>query len=669
MRTIINGTGLDTVRIWYYDGRNVRFESFMNTTWIFVHGTPYDVDFLANQLDSVPWASYSRERMRDVYGYMDGLRISLKPSLVPEIIRAIEAIGMGRKYSIYNGDINPVLRFMSEKDLNFFRLENPEDMDVDIPWVSVVPVYSPGGLKHIVIDGDVVKPDRAGLEAAYEAIRNSRFITYGNRGDSFSSMIRDLSNSGLYIKGVHAGKMNIYESYGQVHCKNPWIRIDGKICMDMDSFILQESGIEGAYAMSRMSSLPLEYASVVTPGTAVSSMEVSHAIGEGILIPLYKDDHEEWKIVDDLVERDRGGLVLQPDPGLYCNVYEIDFSSMYPSIMVNYNLSPETVSGSKGPAVGEFSHGDHRGFLSESLKHLLETRLFYKGIKWKNPVYAARDAALKWMLLTSFGYTGYKNAKFGKIEVHEAITSLGRDILACSIGIAHRMGFRVIHGIVDSMWIMGDGDVDKLIREIEKETGIGIVLDGYYRWIVFLPSRSGIGSLNRYMGLRHDGTFKIRGIELRRSDMPNIVRQFQEDALKLFGQCMKPADIHSKRLDLRDMENSYMERIRNFSRGDIENYRINYRITRRREEYRVKNIQKQALDILIRSGIEVNPGERIPVSVADRKRGILNMHPDQDGIDRKFYIKYMKRAFESFDYLVEASSPLCVQRDIREYFQ
>ena len=111
-----------------------------------------------------------------------------------------------------------------------------------------------------------------------------------------------------------------------------------------------------------------------------------------------------------------------------------------------------------------------------------------------------------------------------------------------------------------------------------------------------------------------------------------------------------------------------------YSRGrddirDIANYRINYRITRRREEYRVKNIQKQALDILIRSGIEVNPGERIPVSVADRKRGILNMHPDQDGIDRKFYIKYMKRAFESFDYLVEASSPFCVQRDIREYFQ
>ena len=669
MKTVINGTGMDTIRIWYYDGRNVTTESFRNRTWIFVHGAPFDLDFLANQLDMVRWAKYERERMRDVYGYMDGLRIRLKPSIISEMIRAIETIGLGRKFSIYNADINPVLRFMSEKKLHFFHLENPADMDVEIPWVSVVPVYSPGGLRHILIDGQVVKPDRSGLEAAYDAISRSRFIIYGNRGDSFTCMVRKLSDSGMYIKGFHAGKTSVYQSYGQVHFKNPWITISGKICMDADSFILQESGMEGAYAMSRISSLPLESASVVTPGTAVSSMEVSHAIGRGIIIPLYKDDHESSKSVSELIERDRGGLVLQPDPGLYLNVYEIDFSSMYPSIMVNYNLSPETVTGSERPEVGEFSHGGKKGFLSESLQDLLETRLFYKRIKGKNPVYAARDTALKWMLLTSFGYTGYKNAKFGRIEVHEAITSLGRDILARSIGIAHRMGFHVIHGIVDSLWITGDGDVEALIREIEHETGIGIVLDGYYRWILFLPSRNGTGALNRYMGLRHDGTYKVRGIELRRGDVPLISKQFQEDALDIFSQCRTPEDIYSKRMELENLENSYMKRIRNFSGEDIENYRISFRITRRREEYVVNNIQRQALDIFYRSGIEVNPGEKIPVSVADRKRGILNMQQDSTGIDRKFYMRYMKRAFECFDYLVECASPLRVQRDIREYFQ
>ena len=36
---------------------------------------------------------------------------------------------------------------------------------------------------------------------------------------------------------------------------------------------------------------------------------------------------------------------------------------------------------------------------------------------------------LKWMLVTCFGYTGYKNAKFGRIEVHEGITGRSREIL------------------------------------------------------------------------------------------------------------------------------------------------------------------------------------------------------------------------------------------------
>ena len=31
------------------------------------------------------------------------------------------------------------------------------------------------------------------------------------------------------------------------------------------------------------------------------------------------------------------------------------------------------------------------------------------------------------MLVTCFGYLGYKNARFGKIEAHEAVTAYGRD--------------------------------------------------------------------------------------------------------------------------------------------------------------------------------------------------------------------------------------------------
>ncbi|WP_075057216.1 hypothetical protein [Thermogymnomonas acidicola] len=127
-----------------------------------------------------------------------------------------------------------------------------------------------------------------------------------------------------------------------------------------------------------------------------------------------------------------------------------------------------------------------RGFLSRALEDLLDTRLYYKSIKSDGDVNSLRDTALKWLLLTSFGYTGYKNARFGKIEVHEMVTAIGRKLLARAAAIAMEEGFEVIHGIVDSLWLRGGGSIDRVLERVREETRLDIVLDSHYRWIVFL---------------------------------------------------------------------------------------------------------------------------------------------------------------------------------------
>ena len=86
---------------------------------------------------------------------------------------------------------------------------------------------------------------------------------------------------------------------------------------------------------------------------------------------------------------------------------------MYPSIIVNANLSPETIE-----------HPERPGFLPLALSPLLQLRINTKRLKKTNPKIAGIDSILKWMLVTCFGYTGYKNAKFGRIEVHEGITGI-----------------------------------------------------------------------------------------------------------------------------------------------------------------------------------------------------------------------------------------------------
>ena len=69
-----------------------------------------------------------------------------------------------------------------------------------------------------------------------------------------------------------------------------------------------------------------------------------------------------------------------------------------------------------------------------------------------------RRDVLKWLLVCCFGYTGYKNARFGKIEAHEAINAMAREKLLVAKEAAEQRGFRVLHALVDSLYVQKDRD-------------------------------------------------------------------------------------------------------------------------------------------------------------------------------------------------------------------
>lgn len=143
-------------------------------------------------------------------------------------------------------------------------------------------------------------------------------------------------------------------------------------------------------------------------------------------------------------------------------------------------------------------------------------------------IYDRRQGALKWVLVTCFGYLGYRNARFGKIDSHIAVCAFARDTLLRTAHIAERRGFENMHGIIDCLWLRKQGAVEEdyleLCREIEEDTGLPIGLEGVYRWIVFLPSRvnRNIPVLNQYFGVFRNGEIKMKGIETCRSDTPSL---------------------------------------------------------------------------------------------------------------------------------------------------
>jgi DNA polymerase-2 len=343
-----------------------------------------------------------------------------------------------------------------------------------------------------------------------------------------------------------------YHAYGQVIHRGKQVLLAGRWHIDIHNAVMyHDYGLEGVWELARVTGLPVQTVARVSPGTGISSMQIVTALREEVLVPWHKQQAEHTKSVMDLIHSDMGGLVFQPTIGLHKDVAEIDFISMYPSVMARFNISPETIRpGMRDQETGLPATSTEQGLIPRTLEPLLKKRIAIKMqlltmSKWdmRYKSYKAQSAAHKWLLVTCFGYLGYKNARFGKIEAHEAVTAYGREALLRAKEAAEDMGFTVLHLYVDGLWVQKPGsnqvqDFQPLLDEVLNRTGLPIALDGIYRWISFLPSRINkhVPVANRYFGVFQSGEIKCRGIELRRHDTPKFIAETQNEVLELLAR-------------------------------------------------------------------------------------------------------------------------------------
>ncbi|MDD4308164.1 MAG: DNA polymerase domain-containing protein [Thermoplasmata archaeon] len=415
-----------------------------------------------------------------------------------------------------------------------------------------------------------------------------------------------------------------YFSYGNILYKPPPSILKGRLHIDMGSFIFSEGGIEGLIDMSRLACLPLQTTSRISPGSAITAMQVQLAMRQGCAIIWKKNRPEDFKTAEELILADRGGMIFEPEVGIHDGIIEVDFVSMYPNIMVNYHISPETLmcgccpdSSVRVPELGYRICEKKVGLIPKVVKPLVQRRLAYKALAKSDPknadMYKHRAGLLKWTLVTCFGYTGYKNARFGRIECHESINAYGREILIQTMHLAEKFGYDVLHGIIDSLWLRPNGarDHEWFCSYASKAIGIPLELEGVYRWLVFLPNKAnGAGALNRYYGLFDTGELKIRGIFLRKSDTPELLRKAQKDMLDIFSGADNSAEFRQLIPEAVDALAQHAERLR--SGGcSLEELVIGKRISRELAEYRQNNDQSAALRQLHAEGLAILPGQKV----------------------------------------------------------
>jgi DNA polymerase-2 len=457
-----------------------------------------------------------------------------------------------------------------------------------------------------------------------------------------------------------------YFAYGQVIYRGAQIHLSGRWHIDIHNTVMyHDYGLEGVWELARITSLPVQIVARVSPGTGISSMQITTALKQGILVPWYKQQAEAPKTALELLHADMGGLVYQPTIGLHKNVAEIDFISMYPGIMSRFNISPETIlPGQYDPQTGLPLTRPEIGLIPKTLQPLLQKRIALKTQllvipKWdaRYSRYKAMASAHKWLLVTCFGYLGYKNARFGRIEAHEAVTAYGREALLRAKEVAERQGYDVLHLYVDGMWVKKNGsvsvkDFDELLSEISERTGLSISLDGIYKWVAFLPSRQNrkVPVANRYFGVFQGGEIKMRGIETRRHDTPPFITRTQIEILQRMANI--PANGHLTDV-LPGVRMLLRKKIRAIREHKIpfDEFVIRHTMSRASDQYRGFSPAAEAVRQLEKAGKSMRPGQSVRFVYILGQPGVMawDLHPvlDASTLDTSRYVDLLLRSMET----------------------
>jgi len=259
---------------------------------------------------------------------------------------------------------------------------------------------------------------------------------------------------------------------------------------------------------------------------------------------------------DDDIAQVEGAIVLDPEIGLTENVVILDFKSLYPTTMIARNLCYTTEIRDEcpdcnitiSPSGGRFVPPEIRlGIVPRVLEKLLDERIKAKkamkvpGISEEEKRQLdAKQYAMKILLNSFYGYSGYARARLYSPVIANSVTSYGRENLLRTRKIVEKHGLftldnepfelKTIAGDTDSIFISITGNIDFYkAKQIGKKIAsivtadlpkpMELVFEAFAKRILILAKK-------HYAMYRFEsegkGEIKAKGIETVRRDWCNF---------------------------------------------------------------------------------------------------------------------------------------------------
>jgi len=443
-----------------------------------------------------------------------------------------------------------------------------------------------------------------------------------------------------------------------------------KYCLNDSEITLELTGYEDDLvmklitALSRISYMSLEDVSRQGVSSWIRSIMYCHHRKRNYFIPR-ADEIQELKggtTTEAIIKgkKYKGAIVVEPRPGVHFNVSVLDFASLYPSIIKNWNLGYETV---------RCPHADdecRQNLIpgtphwvckkTKALESLLIGSLRDIRVNWYKP--RSKDAALpksqlSWYKVVSDALKVVLNASYGVFgadrfalycpPVAEATAAIGRYAISQTLQTARELGIEVLYGDTDSLFLESPDQhvLRKLVDWSKSSLQMELEVDKNYRYLA-LSSRK-----KNYLGVKPDGSVDIKGLTGKKRHIPEFLTKAFYEMVRILSQVESPQEFENAKKKITEIVKGCYLKLRN-REYSLEELAFSVMMGRETGGYRKTTPQHvKAAKQLEGRGFEIKSGELIAFVKVIGEQGVKPVQLAKvDDIDIQKYMEYLRSTFE-----------------------
>jgi len=251
-------------------------------------------------------------------------------------------------------------------------------------------------------------------------------------------------------------------------------RVTSYLISDVDStYMLFEKFAPNMIFLANVSNMPLEKIFDASNTQILESALIKETKANGLFIPPKTRD----RISEESIKKYGGGHTEIHARGFFENIGKVDFSSLYPSIMLDWKIKPKN---------------DYTGIFTKTLERLYRKRILYKRTykeldsdktkyaddpekrKTILSFYKSGSDALKILINSAYGLLGFRRgdlpaSRFTDLDAASQVTSIGRNLITSVEDIYLKNGFILIETDTDGIYLTKlNTPADEIYKEIDE---------------------------------------------------------------------------------------------------------------------------------------------------------------------------------------------------------